>query len=741
MRKKALMLCLFLAMTAGSFSGTPTPGPESPDQTSSGLSCIYVVFSPNYAPCGTTQISAQANCNFSGTVTLEILGNPAYVNFPDGIISVTDGHFDFEVEVSEGAPSFVFVQTLVITTLSDPDNCVLEETCQPTTLVTSCSIPLNDNCENATEIEVTGDECELQDFSNYLWHPSGMGSNCETNENNDVFFSFMATETEMIVEIGYLPSETLHLEVFSSCFGGEIYCEYIEAFQQIELNGLEQGNTYYLRFSDFPEAEEGDFSLCVREPFTCALTAEAVVLQQESCLGACDGQATVIPSQGKAPYSFHWDNGNPGASVGGLCPGEHTVSLTDANGCTANASVIIEPGIVLTASAGADTGVCHGDSIQLQASGGQIYRWSPLTGLSNPYIANPVVRPDTTISYMVSVTDSIGCKASDTIMLTIFPVPDSETLVSHESGNGFENGSALILPQGGTPPFSFSWSTGDTTQLVAGLAPGRYDYILTDTHSCWVRDTITIDSFICPQISMLAESHQVSCHGHCDGSIELFGAPQFQGPLIISWSDSLGGNPVLNLCPGTFSVIIIDSLNCSVTDTFLITEPNEILVVLDSITHVIADSTGAIAISTNGDYRYQWTGGDGFYSESQDLTGLVTGCYTLVVTDTLTQCTLDTLFCVETVTRTAGASPKASDWYLFPNPVRDKLQFRLPGYLPTGKIRVQLLTGVGQIALDQWVPASDMEKPIDISGLPEGYYLLRLQTAEREYIKRFIRIK
>ncbi|MFA1771883.1 gliding motility-associated C-terminal domain-containing protein [Rufibacter glacialis] len=80
-----------------------------------------------------------------------------------------------------------------------------------------------------------------------------------------------------------------------------------------------------------------------------------------------------------------------------------------------------------SASAGNDTTVIAGQSLQLRATGGGTYKWTPATGLSNPDIANPVVTtPDnvtdiTTITYTVTVSNGTGCEATDEITITIIP--------------------------------------------------------------------------------------------------------------------------------------------------------------------------------------------------------------------------------------------------------------------------------------------------------------------------------
>lgn len=156
-------------------------------------------------------------------------------------------------------------------------------------------------------------------------------------------------------------------------------------------------------------------SISVNSNSTLSVTTTAT---QTGCI-ADIGTATVAGSSGAAPYTYLWSNGNTTAQISNLAAQLYSVTITDANGCTASSTVAVTaaPGPSITASASTNT-VTLGGSISLNSTGGGTYQWSPSTGLSCTTCSNPVSTPDQTTDYCVVVADTNGC--SDSTCLTIF---------------------------------------------------------------------------------------------------------------------------------------------------------------------------------------------------------------------------------------------------------------------------------------------------------------------------------
>jgi gliding motility-associated-like protein len=140
----------------------------------------------------------------------------------------------------------------------------------------------------------------------------------------------------------------------------------------------------------------------------------------ESC-GAADGTASVSASGGTGPYTYLWSNNGTTDTISGLTTGVYNVTITDANGCTSSATVNVGSTGSATANASASvTTIVSGSTTTLNGSGsGTIFTWSPGGSLTCTTCQNPIASPTVTTTYTLTVTDSLGCTASDTITIIV----------------------------------------------------------------------------------------------------------------------------------------------------------------------------------------------------------------------------------------------------------------------------------------------------------------------------------
>lgn len=171
----------------------------------------------------------------------------------------------------------------------------------------------------------------------------------------------------------------------------------------------------------------------------------------------------------------------------------YIVTGTDAAGCkdTGIVTVTIKPLPVI--SAGNDTAVCRAASVQLQATGGTNYIWSPATGLSCTNCPNPVATPTGVMTYTVSATGTNGCVNTDDVTVSLYPQPvinagPDQTICSGRS--------ALLEATGGN---TYVWSPAATLSCVNCQGPvatppatAVYKVIGTDIHGCNDSDEVTI---------------------------------------------------------------------------------------------------------------------------------------------------------------------------------------------------------------------------------------------------------
>lgn len=160
-------------------------------------------------------------------------------------------------------------------------------------------------------------------------------------------------------------------------------------------------------------------------------------------------------------------------------------SIVDANGCADTDYVVVSVLTLPVASAGPDVMICSGTSAQLNATGGVSYAWNPPTGLSNPNIANPIVTPNDTTIYTVTVTDVNGCQDTDDLVVTALPLPAADAGPPGEICPG----ASVQLDGSGVGSFSWSptiWLSDPSTPDPVSTPDQTITYQLTvtDANGC-----------------------------------------------------------------------------------------------------------------------------------------------------------------------------------------------------------------------------------------------------------------
>ncbi|RNI29027.1 gliding motility-associated C-terminal domain-containing protein [Rufibacter latericius] len=149
-----------------------------------------------------------------------------------------------------------------------------------------------------------------------------------------------------------------------------------------------------------------------------------------TCQGS-SAQLEVLPATG-GPFTYVWyTEATGGSPIGSGSPfatppltGDATfyVEAVSANDCVSPLRTAVRVAVApISANAGRDTTIIQGQSLQLKATGGNTYKWTPTTGLSNPNVADPVATPNVTTTYTVTVSSGAGCEAVDDITVTVLP--------------------------------------------------------------------------------------------------------------------------------------------------------------------------------------------------------------------------------------------------------------------------------------------------------------------------------
>ena len=148
---------------------------------------------------------------------------------------------------------------------------------------------------------------------------------------------------------------------------------------------------------------------------------------------------------------------------------------------------------IINANAGADDTICLGQSINLNASGGTIYSWSPSEGLSATNISNPIASPTSTTTYTVTVTDINSCSATDNIVITVNPLPAANAGLDVAICNG--NSTTLNASGGNTYSWSPSTNLSDPYISNPNASPPStttYTVTVSDLNNCSATDDVII---------------------------------------------------------------------------------------------------------------------------------------------------------------------------------------------------------------------------------------------------------
>ena len=249
----------------------------------------------------------------------------------------------------------------------------------------------------------------------------------------------------------------------------------------------------------------------------------------ESCvvctLAASASATPILCNGGSSTVTVSATGGTPpyvGTGSFNVGAGTYTYTVTDAKNCSASASVNISQPSALTASSSATPILCNGGSstVSVSAEGGT----PPYSGTGDFSVLAG--------SWSYTVTDANGCSAS-----TSGSVGEPELLVASASAQiyicnaaPFVGGSVDLSVSGGTPPYSYLWSNGATTEDIAGLVSGSYSVVVTDGNGCNLEANATVRCEV--RRSECQEDVTLPAPAICNTTGNLFASPSGYGQYI-----------------------------------------------------------------------------------------------------------------------------------------------------------------------------------------------------------------
>ncbi len=394
---------------------------------------------------------------------------------------------------------------------------------------------------------------------------------------------------------------------------------------------------YTLRVTDTNECSFFD-TIVVEQPDSLVTTL--MIGQNIACFGDSSGMLNAQVSGGTEPYSYAWNSSlaDQGAMPENLPSGFYEVTVSDANGCEDQASIILNQPSLLSCQIIVNQEVSCIDemdgAISAQATGGTgsiSFEWNTFD------VTSDLNNLDTGF-YSVTATNELGCTCSSEVTLTApDPIISSINITEEISCFGFADGALDVNVLQGDGPFEFEWSNGEPGNSLTNVSSGQYAVTVTDVHNCIIVDSI----FIAQPDTLVGEiiiTQEIECFGESTGAFEVQ-ASGGTGSYTYEWNAPLAGilaKGVINAPADTYSLTIVDQNGCTDEASIELTEPPLLScnIQVEQPVSCVYDSNGSISVVTDGgsgNYTYTWN----TMETTISINDLDTGYYAVIVTDSL----------------------------------------------------------------------------------------------------------
>ena len=333
----------------------------------------------------------------------------------------------------------------------------------------------------------------------------------------------------------------------------------------------------------------------------------------------CRNKSTQIGVHSEDDYTYSWEpstnmdypkRANPNVNPDGEGIFQYILTVTSKEGCISKDTVNITVGNIKAKVSG-DTAVCIGSSVQLNASGGEEYQWTPIEGLDNPNIPNPTASPQSTTTYKVRVFSS-DCVDSATVKVTVnkLPIATAGTDIDICYGETSRIGS---LTRDG---FTYSWQPSiglddpsKSNPLASPFQSTNYILTVVNGTGCIAKDTVLVT--VNPLPIANAGPNQTLCKGETSQLGEL---PQDGYKYL--WQPTTGldnptkSNPLVTPSESNIYILTVTNSNgCTSKDTTEIVIRNTLKVNVSADTSICLGAS--VQLSASGGTRYQWLPIDG----------------------------------------------------------------------------------------------------------------------------------
>ena len=489
------------------------------------------------------------------------------------------------------------------------------------------------------------------------------------------------------------------------------------------LSGLGAG-TYHVQVTDANNCIYNDSASLGQPPLLSAVLDSTYPTK---CFGDANGRAVISVTGGTKPYAIVWTGSSSVDTVAtDLAAGAHTVTITDAHGCSTTVTLNITQPQQLAANISTTAAHCatsHDGSATAAVSNGTpayIYTWDATVGTST--ITGLAVGGHT-----LQVTDQGGCTITQPFAIDTQYVLHISLLADSVTCFNGTDGQATVTVANGNPAFSYQWDSvgGETTNPATGLSAGIHIVTVTDSYQCVAKDSATV--YQPSQVYILPLFTQPLCTGDHNGKIWLT-ASGGQGPYIFTYNgvqhqmtDTLTG-----LGAGDYIIAVTDNKGCVQNSLVTLVDPLPLLI--DTVVTPISCANtrdGAITVNATGGtpgYTYIWT--PAAANSNVDM-NLGPGTYTIQVKDANG--------CSITVPVTLVAPPRISFTYV-------RSDSTSCSYSTDGHIVVNVTGGTPGAAVpySYAISGQTMQADSNFYNLPQGVYQIAVTDGQKCQLDTFI---
>ena len=427
------------------------------------------------------------------------------------------------------------------------------------------------------------------------------------------------------------------------------------------------GGTTYQASNSFTGLSANAYSVVVQDANNCTTAPSAVTINQSAsalavavtsvtnltCNGVSTGAVNITASGGySTAYTYSWTGPSSFTAttedLANRPAGIYNVTVTDAGGCTAQATATLTQPTAVTATVASTNVLCNGGTsgtITVSAATGGVapYNYS-IDGGATFTNTTGLFTGLTAGTYDVRIRDNNSCVIDlDAVANTTISQPNPLTATATFTNvlcNGGTTGTITVAATGGTPAYTYSTNgtTFVSTPTLTGLSAATYTVTVKDANLCQT----TVAGVIITQPAALSASISAQTNNTCNG--ESLGSATVSvtggtGAFAYSWNTT----PVqttataTTLAAGTYVVSITDAAGCTASATATITQPTAITATVAK-TNVLCNGGSTGTISVNGaaggtaPYQYSINGGSSWQS-SNTFSGLTAGTYNVQIKD------------------------------------------------------------------------------------------------------------